>query len=209
MAVLAVLFLSTILFLPASWLPRVEHLTCPSFSQVALSARYGTSSSLQPHGCHFAPARWPSCVNACHVDTHCTSPGLQPIRHHPLPAHQLAGMLPRVNTHRIGTHVLRSSTSRMPLLASSTVGTPSHANTPCVGTHYCTSRTGCHCSPVGQLTSSHMLTCIAFHIARLTCFTACPFTHATVHIHWRQTICSRPLVSKLKRPNSLKSWLLS
>ena len=57
MAVLAVLFLSAILSLPASWLPRIERLACPSFSQVALGVRYGTSSCLQPHGCHFAPAR--------------------------------------------------------------------------------------------------------------------------------------------------------
>ncbi|KAN0091540.1 hypothetical protein V8E55_005106 [Tylopilus felleus] len=115
-----------------------------------------------------SPARWPSCVDACRVDTHCASPGLQPIGRHPLPAHQLAGTLPRVDAHRVGTRVLRSSTSRTPLLASSTVGAPSRADAPCVGTHYRASRTGRHCSPVGQLTSSRVLTCIAFRIARST-----------------------------------------
>ncbi|KAN0101176.1 hypothetical protein V8E55_001160 [Tylopilus felleus] len=138
-----------------------------------------------------SPARWPSCVDACRVDTHCASPGLQPIGRHPLPAHQLAGTLLRVDAHCVGTRVLRSSTSRTPLLASSTVGAPSRADAPCVGTHYRASRTGRHCSPVGQLTSSRVLTCIAFRIARSTCFTACPFTRATVHVHWRQTIRTR------------------
>ncbi|KAN0086274.1 hypothetical protein V8E55_007408 [Tylopilus felleus] len=143
-----------------------------------------------------SPARWPSRVDACRVDTHCASPGLQPIGRHPLPAHQLAGTLPRVDAHRVGTRVLRSSTSRKPLLASSTVGAPSRADAPCVGTHYRASQIGRHCSPVGQLTSSRVLTCIAFRIARSTRFTVCPFTRTTVHVHWHQTIRSRPLVPK-------------
>ena len=50
----------------------------------------------------------------------------------------------------------------------------------------------CHCLPVGQLTGSHALTCIAFHIACSTHFTVCPFT-CTVYVHWPQSIHTLPV----------------